>query len=344
MGLIVACALWNRTETIIVYDAQEVFTESYEVLGGPQLSDSEKSAWIAFESELCKQANLVVTISPGIAELYQERHETNCLVLPNFVPQSRVADPPQVGTAGPARFVFIGRAEPLRGLEEIITQWDVPSTIATCDLIMPFTPQRKRFEALSSRITRRFDGPNFRSPVAPDQMIGTLCKYDVGILPYRYSYPYSHASPNKFGEYMAAGLALIANDQHYVRTLIEEHQLGLIFDWNQSGEFVEAVNQISQADRLRTHRNNVKIAARSHLNWDQAGNDVWKFLKDIPRLPEVGRSPITECQTPAIDISLRARPDEWLRWHFRSLIMAAGPATISWLRALKEHRLAKSQR
>lgn len=338
MGLIVACARWGQTETRIIYDAQEVFVESYEVLGGPQLNEGEKRAWIAFESRLCERADLIVTISPGIADLYRRRHDIDCEVLPNFVPANRFLVRPENPSNKPTRFVFIGRAEPLRGLEEVVTQWDLPASIATCDLIMPITPQRKRLESLSARTTRKFEGPNFLPPVTADQIVQVLRDYDVGILPYRYDYPYSHASPNKFGEYLAAGLALVANDQHFIRSQIEEYQLGLVFSWDQSGQFAEMVKRISQDDELDTHHKNVRIAARSCLNWDEAGKEVWRFLTAIRSSNCVGSDPPTEGPECSKETTLTARPDEWLRWHLRHLTTSAGLVMIGWFQSFKERR------
>jgi hypothetical protein len=85
-GLLLANALWGKSDCTIIYDAQEVFTDSYDVLGGNSFSEDERRAWIEIESSACGRANLITTVSPGIAELYLSRHGVSCDILPNYVP------------------------------------------------------------------------------------------------------------------------------------------------------------------------------------------------------------------------------------------------------------------
>lgn len=279
LGAVLAKALWGATECRIIYDAQEVFTDSYDLLGGPVFSEVERTAWIELESMICKRADMTVTISPGIAELYRSRHETVCEVLPNYIPHTLSEVRKSGSLHCPIKFVLIGRADPYRGLEELVESWDFPEDIATLDLIMPETPQRDRLEAHSAKVQRLHTGPRFVAAVAPDQMIKTLSFYDVGILPYNYPYPYSHASPNKFGEYIGAGLAVLTNNQPFVAEQVNKYSIGHIFDWGMPNDFSASVYRLSNPDNLVKIAENVRTAFETSLNWDSAGMRVWRFIE-----------------------------------------------------------------
>jgi hypothetical protein len=298
LGAVLAVAMWGDTTCRIIYDAQEVFTDSYDLLGGPVFSESERIAWIELESNVCKRADLTVTISPGIAQLYKTRHDTVCEILPNYIPKARSEIRQSDSSSRPKRFVLIGRADPHRGLEELVESWDIPEDIATLDLIMPETPQRGRLEAHCSQVKRLHAGPRFVAAVPPDQMIKTLSFYDVGILPYKYPYPYSHASPNKFGEYVGAGLAVLANDQPFVTEQVSKHSLGQIFSWGASNEFLASVFNLSDSDNLGEITENVKTAFETSLNWESAGTQVWRFIGE------------TRSTRSRPDVSELSKPDE----------------------------------
>ena len=278
LGAILATVMWGKTECVIIYDAQEVFTDSYDLLGGPSFSHKERQAWIEIETKVCQRANLVVTISPGIAKLYESRHGVKCAVLPNYVPVEQHISRTLVSEESPTKFVLLGRADPYRGLEQLVDSWDVPKTVATLDLIMPETEQRRKLENRSSRVKRKHSGPTFLPPVKPDEMVSVLRSYDVGILPYNYPYPYSHASPNKFGEYIAAGLVVLASNQPFVASQINQFGVGRVFDWNNEDEFLMGVYGLSRGDNLNVFKSNVDKAAMNFLNWEAAGKSVLQFI------------------------------------------------------------------
>jgi glycosyltransferase involved in cell wall biosynthesis len=280
LGAVLAQALWGGSDCKIIYDAQEVFTDSYDVIGGPVFTDKERRAWIDLESLVCKRSDLVVTISPGIAQLYQSRHGVTCEVLPNYVPLDKAETNKSDLKHHPTRFVLIGRADPHRGLEQLVDSWDFPETLATLDLIMPVTPQRQRLEAHSSQVQRKHSGPKFVAGVSPEQMITSLSFYDIGILPYDYPYPYSYASPNKFGEYIAAGLAVLANDQPFVAQQIESYSIGRVFSWKKPGDFIRGVEYLAHPDRHLDFVQKVATAFKMSLNWEVAGAEVWRFIED----------------------------------------------------------------
>jgi glycosyltransferase involved in cell wall biosynthesis len=274
-GAILALSMWSDSEAKIIYDAQEVFTDAYDMLEGPRLTAAEQDAWITLETDVCRRVAHVVTVSPGIAALYAERHDVDTAVVPNFVPSARHVPSQQLHRSGPVRFVYVGRADPHRGLEELVTMWDFPEDVMTLDMIIAQSPAREHLYKLSQRCTRRFAGPQFCKPVLPTEIISVLSTYEVGVLPYSYPYPYSHASPNKLGEYIAAGLAVVATDQSFVAKILTEFEIGKIFNWQNSGSFSAAVLEVSNRSCLETLRSRVATVRSSNLTWETFAEIFW---------------------------------------------------------------------
>jgi glycosyltransferase involved in cell wall biosynthesis len=335
LGMILADKLWGSSKSKLIYDAQEIFTESYDLLPGPKLNGAERKGWINLETAVCTSADLVVTVSPGIADFYKSRHMVDCEVIPNFVPLGHSKRRSKGTAENPVKFVVIGRADPYRGLENLVKSWDFSSDIARLDLIMPDTRQRRALERVSSSVERQHGGPNFRSPVRPDEIVAVLASYDVGIIPYDYPYPLSHASPNKFGEYVAAGLAVLTNSQPFVRQQVEHHQIGRVFSWGIDNDFQSQVGELLNPEVLRIALENSMEAFTESLNWESSGSGVWVLINEA----------VTECLNTAtenrphpidFEVTENANRLEKLHWRLRRKGLLVAQSLLSIMQVLRK--------
>lgn len=269
--LVSAVAILNNVkldDARLIYDAQEVFTDSYDLLAGEPLTDNERFGWRSLESHVVSLVDEVVTVSPGIADLYLRRHGRKPLIIPNYVPQERFQYLKRSSDSKPVEFVFLGRADPHRGLEELIDNWDFDPSVVTLDLYIPNGTGLDELKRRSAGIHREFTGPIFREAVPPHQIVNTLSNYDVGILPYSYPPPYDHASPNKFGEYVAAGLPILANRQPFTAEVIQRLEIGTVFEWNKPGDFRFAVSSSVMEHNIVKWTKNVLETRSTNLCWD----------------------------------------------------------------------------
>jgi glycosyltransferase involved in cell wall biosynthesis len=325
-GAVAVLSASKSSSASIIYDAQEIFTDSYDLLPGEPLSVAERAAWIALETQVVKCVNHVVTVSPGIASLYEHRHGRRPEVIPNFVPEDRYYFKPMFDRSarGATKFVFIGRGDPYRGLEQLVDVWDFDPTVATLDLILPSSYFVNSLKRRASRAKRKFSGPKFVPPVPPETMIQTLSSYDVGVLPYRYPAPYDQASPNKLGEYIAAGLPIVANEQPFISNVIQGGGIGCVFDWDKEGSFKEAIESICEDPMLSKVTTNVLSDRALKFNWDV--NFIGFFSKvkeDLQRLQSTDFDNLTpddtialrDSLTIAIRFALRNRAITWVRNH-----------------------------
>ena len=269
ISAIAATAVWADGETKIIYDAQEVFVDMYRSSPADKMSKPEEGFWLNLETLVCSKVDQVVTVSPGIAELYLQRHSIVTSVVPNWVPLSHEV-PSSADAKLPIKFVYMGHAAPHRGLEDLIQKWGASMDQATLDLFIPERPYTQSLRALIEKCTRGKSNLQItlNPPVASDQMIDTLTRFDVGIIPYDHPYPYSHCSPNKLGQYLAAGLAVISNELPFVQQTIESAHCGAVFKWSELGSFERVVHDICNASDLSELKANSRNAYHKSFNWD----------------------------------------------------------------------------
>lgn len=294
---VAAAAVWGATTTQVVYDAQEIFTDMYDFSPSGPLTSQERAKWVGLETTVCQEVAQVITVSPGIADLYSSRHSANAAVIPNFtrIPsESRHAasDPlHSATTAGPVRFVYMGHVQAGRGIDSMIKNWVIPSDRASLSL---YTPEG----ALSSKLratVRSHCAANpevairFESPVPTSEMILALRNYDVGVLPYDYPFPYNNCSPNKLGQYMTAGLALLANDQPFITSVVMEQKVGEIFRWSVPGSFTEASTRLTNRAWVEDLKAKSLDAAKGACTWNAHFDSWWSDWEMAPTVSSATR-------------------------------------------------------
>lgn len=281
----VACLLWGQSEAKIVYDSQEIFTANLES-SSSNVTAEDLDFWHSLEMYCRTRSSFNVTVSPGIERYFKDRYGIGSDVIPNFVSKALEEGnahsvPAQVGS--PLQFVYLGSVAMSRGLENLLENWSVPHYEASLSLYIPDSHAKRELENIARMQTEQY--PNikiqFPNPVTESEIISTLCKYDVGIIPYDYSYPYNHCSPNKLGQYVAAGLAVLTNDQPFVSETVLRHAVGRVFSWRDTGTFQKAVQQLLE-DRPSTikFQNASHHAYQHELNWE---NFVKQFIEKCLR-------------------------------------------------------------
>jgi len=261
----------------VVYDAHESFVASFDMLDTQPMSADERSYWVGAEREVMLGSAVNVTVSPGLASHHEKIIGIGSLVVPNYYSRT-MGRTSEASRSGPVRFVFVGRFDPHRGIDRLAGSWDVDPAVATLDMYIPDGPGRGYLKKIAGTGPGRV---RFRDAVDPAKIIDTVASYDVGVIPYDYPHPYSEASPNKFGEYLAAGVAVMANRQGFTSEVIERFGLGAIFDWADDSSFISAIRTLSARDHLVEIRQNVRRAFEMELNWDTAVRPVFSYVTEI---------------------------------------------------------------
>lgn len=248
------------------YDTHEFATEEYaenwrwRLFQRPMVS--------AIERRYVRDAAVVSAVSSGIAQrldaLYQLPRAT--LAIRNTPDYQQIVFRPT--RRDRIEVLYHGIVVPNRGLEEAVDsvkQWRPEFTLTIRGPENPaFSPAlRDRIAALGLQ-----DRIRLARPVPMMDLVREAATYDVGFfaLPGHSSHN-ELALPNKFFEYIMAGLALCTTDLPEMARLIRQYDLGMTIAAVEPAAIAAAINALDP-DRIDCFKRNALTAARE-LCWER---------------------------------------------------------------------------
>ena len=261
----IAATLARATGGMYGYDTHEFAVEEYAQ--DPEWCRVNRPIVSAIEQQFISDAAVVSTVSDGIAErldqLYRLARPT--LVVRNTPYFEEV--PFRTSDCDRIRILYHGIVVPNRGIETVIDsvpQWRPEITLT---IRGPENPSlspvlRERIAALG--LEQRVE----LAPAVPmTALVREATSFDVGILALPgHSKHNEFALPNKFFEYVMAGLAVCTTDLPEMARLIRQYGLGVTFPSIDPEAIAAAVNTLDR-DRINTCKRNALSAARE-LCWE----------------------------------------------------------------------------
>ncbi|MDA8909489.1 hypothetical protein N9I09_01050 [Pontimonas sp.] len=259
--------------TKVIFDAREFYpgqfpdTALYRML---RLNYAHKIC-----ADYLSRCDLVLTVSAGIAELYQRHYGPLALTVMRSIP--READPESGQRVGPVvRLVHHGNAAKIRKLENlVVAAGEFPSKY-TLDLYLNRGGSKSRL----ARLARRFPNVTVLDPVPHTAIAETIGRYDVGlsVLPST-SHNHANALPNKFFEYVHAGLAVIASPGKDQRDLIEKFKFGFVTEGEGVASLIKLLASLTLEDILEARTN--AESARKELCFEKESERLQSFLRSV---------------------------------------------------------------
>jgi len=217
----------------VIYDAHEYGPDAYI------LHTTPRSLFYAYERILLGRVDGAVTVSPPIADKFNTRYESrpHFAVVPNASPLVESLQPdPQFAldelARGRVRILYQGGFAAHRGLEQVISSWnDVDDSKAVLFLRGPNNSFRESLTGQAEKAGRLNQSIFFLPSVSEDKLAIAALEADIGLVPYL-SHIENHkgACPNKVGQYMQAGLAVVAADLPFVASILSAGRCGKIYD------------------------------------------------------------------------------------------------------------------
>lgn len=277
----------------VVYDAHELFTESLK-LSAERHSTVMLSFFHKLETFVWAHVETLVTVSPGLARYIDTAvgHQRR-VVLPNFVPRASAVPRKGEETDYPINYVYTGGAAPFRQVDCVVRNWPKNPGDHLLNLYLSPSLFADEIIALSAL------NPNIRvhKPVQPEDLVRTAAEYDVGIMPYRYPYPYSEASPNKFGEYVAANLPVLCQQDSWVAKIVADRGIGIAGDFEDEPSLLYLLSRVTP-EAVSGWRARIEESFRRDLNWDVHVSELIEvietdLMKNLTRTsgPNDGRYP-----------------------------------------------------
>jgi glycosyltransferase involved in cell wall biosynthesis len=269
--------LARRSNARLVYDAHELYSE-FEA-PTPRIG---QRLTLLLEGFLARRADAVVTVSDGMASELQQRLRLRGRpsVVMN-VPHLVDVDPLHHENGSPVRAVYQGGLGPGRELVDLLAAAGADGVSLAIRIRMA------RTEALRETIARSGleDRVEVLEPVPPDEVLDALRDFDVGVIFDKPSSRNSELSvPNKFFEYLMAGLAVVAPHLETIGPLVVEERIGTTYDPADPDGLARAIERIaSDSTALGQMRRRARELATSRFNAEAAEKvlaEVWAGAPD----------------------------------------------------------------
>jgi glycosyltransferase involved in cell wall biosynthesis len=232
-------------------------------------SDLWHRFYTILEDSLIRLTDGRMTVCDSLGKYFAERYAAEGFATVLNVPSVAFLPPAHILQRRRERrkILYHGSYSAYRGLEEIIyaARW-----IDNADFVFRGVgahgirlKELTHSEGMGDRIT-------FADPVPVNEMIPAATDCDIGLSPFIPVFKtFEYALPNKFFEYMMAGLASASSDLVELRRLSRELCIGITFPSFEPVDIAGCLNELlAQPDRADEYRYNAYEAARTRFNWE----------------------------------------------------------------------------
>ena len=271
----------------VVYDAHELWPHRNR----PDARRRKTWALERADAYFCRRCDGVITVNDSIARHMERTYRLGKeVVVVRNIPSLAARDaPPSHGMLGEMpkpRLVYVGGIQTFRGLEQIIAAMPQISD-AVFAAIGPGTPEyRAGLEKLAAD-TGVADRVRFVEWVPPSSVVPTVAQGDLGMCLFQASHlSYYWTLPNKFFEYLHAGIPVLASDFPETRRLVEQYDVGALCDPGDPSSIAGAINDLLSrpADLARMRDNALKAA--QELNWEHERERLLGLYRTLlPSMP-----------------------------------------------------------
>ncbi len=260
---------WFKSITRI-YDAHELFTELKEVITRPRI----KKTWTRIEKKWVPKFKWGYTVSEGIAEEFHRRYDVNYKTIRN-VPLLKTPDEIQT----PEKFIlYVGAVNEARGFEYLIPamQW-VNCKLVICGdgNFMPSLKKLIREYKLENKI-------ELKGMLPPEEIWKFSRKAAMGIaLAEKEGLNQWLALPNKFFDYIHAGLPQISMDYPEYRKINKQFEVAVLINDLAPERIAHAINDLLTDEVLRGKLKDNCMKARQELNWQLEEKKLLLFYQSV---------------------------------------------------------------
>lgn len=254
----------------VIYDSRDYYHRLYE----------ERLIWswtigrslTQLSREALPKCRRLITVSEGLADEFRKEFGLEASVVMS-VPDSPLRDFSRaIEPNSPIRLVYQGATDRNRRLDRLIEAVKAAATDIELDLYLVGSERALR------KLARLSDGSErvqIKPAVPFSEIVETVARYDAGLVVYEpISVNMDNALPNKFFEYLRAGVPVIVGPTAEMARLVGKYSCGLALSGITIREMKDAFSSISRND-LKEWRDGA-LTFRDDYNWS---NEREKFLQ-----------------------------------------------------------------
>lgn len=271
LDTILPCLFISKLKGITrIYDAHEYFTELKEVRTRPFV----KKVWTSVEKFAVPKYKEGYTVSEGLRQEFMKKYQRDYLVVRNL-PVLK----PTVQVEKREKFlVYQGAVNEARGFEYLIPAMKrIPYQLVVCG-DGNFMHQLK--ELITANDVK--DKVELKGMMLPDDLRRVALKASLGIaLAEKEGINQFHALPNKFLEYMHAGLPQVAMNFPEYQRINEKFKVAVLLDELTEAAVVDSINETMADDKLLHQMHENALKAREIYCWQAEEQVLIQFYKKL---------------------------------------------------------------
>ncbi len=266
-----ACLLAQKHGKLFIDDVKEhyAYQDDYPWYVRRHIEAKERDYFAA--------AVLAPCVAAGIQQALQKLHPGyghKMVLLENAMPflATIEGDSMPVPSYPLKGIMSLGAVTPHRGVVEFLHIWNAldPDYAKLHIRCTRFDPGMK--EALLAAGKNTYEKSwCFIDPVSEDDMISSMRGYHFGVIPYLPTIRNHHfCCPNKFGQYLNAGIAVISSNTKNIPEKIHQGKLGMVYDPFDLEATVEALAAfLGDVDRVQACQINSLNFAKDFFEWNR---------------------------------------------------------------------------
>ena len=271
LDTILPCLYISKWKKIArIYDAHELFTGLKEVATRPRI----KKFWTGVEKKAVPQFKYGYTVSESIAEEFNRRYGVKYGVIRNI---TRLREWNESSSAGKF-LLYQGAVNEARAFEQLIpalTQIDCKLVVCGDGNFMGQLKELIRKNKVEDKVELKgMLSPDDLWTISRQATIGMGVAENTGINQYL-------ALPNKFFDYIHAGLPQVAMNFPEYRKLNSQFEVAVLLDDIRPEVITRAVNNLLLDSVLYERLRQNCLQARQVLNWQQEEKKLLDFYQSV---------------------------------------------------------------
>jgi glycosyltransferase involved in cell wall biosynthesis len=253
-----------------IYDAHELFTELKEVITRPAI----KKFWTKIEKKTVPKFKLGYTVSDGIAEEFKKRYGVEYKTIRNLpVLKSLDRVPPA------EKFIlYQGAVNEARGLEYLVPAMKMINYKLVICGDGNFMDQLREL-IVANQVAEKVE---LRGKLLPGELWSISRQATIGVaFPEKEGLNQYFALPNKFFDYIHAGLPQVTVDYPEYKKINDKYHIAALVHDISPGTIANAVNNLMADDVLLNELRQNCLRAREELNWQQEESKLINFYNNI---------------------------------------------------------------
>jgi glycosyltransferase involved in cell wall biosynthesis len=207
------------------------------------------------EGKYINGCTIVTTVSQGISNLLYENYQMKSYpeVIYGF-PMEKITRNSNLITS--IQIVFHGNLTKDREIDRFIKYFDFHST--NSELTIRGNGDGHYIKTIERYIQDRDleSKVHIEKAVSKSDLLRFTSQHDFGLIPWRNNFPQKkYSMPNKFFEYISAGLPVICTDDSEIAEIVKEHKMGIVFSYSEIEKLAEALKFLDQIeyDKLKSN-------------------------------------------------------------------------------------------